>query len=137
MDASERYEQLIAFLTTHLPTPIEQEEQDGILVFTGGEPGEVVARLTNSSVIIEEYAVKWETPFKPVVNPRRVGAVNWRRLPETTLMTVVGQMIKGAREVRLSRYRPCRFCGKTNPPEWQQGDDVCQACATSQLGVVH
>ena len=137
MDASERYEQLIAFLTTHLPTPIEQEEQDGVLVFTGGEPGEVVARLTNSSVIIEEYAVKWETPFKPVVHPRRVGTVHWRRLPETALMTVVGQLINGARDVRLSRYRSCQFCGKTNPPEWQHGDDVCQACAANQLGVVH
>lgn len=137
MDVSERYEQLIAFLTTHLPAPIEQEEHDGIMVFTGGEPGEVVARLTNSSVIIEEYAVKWETPFKPVVHPRRVGAVRWRRLSETALMTIVGQLIRGARDVRLSRYRSCRFCAKTNPPEWQHGDDVCQACAANHLGVVH
>ena len=136
MDASERYEQLIAFLSTHLPSPVEQEEgEDGILVFTGGSPGEVIARLTHSSVIIEEYAVRWETPFKPVVHPRRVGAVNWRRLSETTLMTVVGQLIKGAREMRLSRYRACRFCGTTNPPEWQHGEDTCQACAVRELGV--
>src|SRR5262245_34476161 len=87
MDHAERYEQLIAFLSTHLPAPVEQDERDGgIRVFTGGDPGEVVARLTNSSVIVEEYAVRWKTPYQAVVHPRRVGVVNWRRLPETTVM---------------------------------------------------
>ena len=137
MDASERYEQLIAYLSTHLPAPVEQEELDGFLIMTGGAPGEVIARLTHTSVIIEEYGVRWETPFKPVVHPRRVGVVNWRRLPETTLMTVVGQLIKGAREMRLARYRTCRFCGRTNPPEWQHGEDTCQSCAANELGAVH
>jgi hypothetical protein len=47
MDASERYEQLIAFLSTHLPAPVEQEDHDGLLTMTGGgSPGEVIARLT-------------------------------------------------------------------------------------------
>lgn len=137
MDASERYEQLIAFLSTHLPEPVEQTDENGVLVFTGGSPGEVIARLTHASVIIEEYGIRWETPFKPVIHPRRVGVVHWRRLPESTLMNIVGQMIKGAREMRLSRYRTCRFCGRTNPPEWQQGDDVCQSCAVHELGAVH
>ena len=137
MDASERYEQMIAFLAAHLPSPVEQVERDGVLVFTAGEPGEVVARLTNSSVIIEEYAVGWEAPCRPVVRPRRVGTANWRRLSESALMTVVGQLIKGAREARLSRYRACRFCGKANPPEWQHGDEGCQACSADELGVVH
>jgi len=78
-----------------------------------------------------------DPPFKPVVHPRRVGVVHWRRLPESALMTIVGQLIKGAREMRLSRYRTCRFCGRTNPPEWQHGDDVCQCCAVHELGAVH
>jgi len=64
MDASERYEQLIAYLSTHLPTPVEQEDHDGLLIMTGGNPGEVIARLTHTSVIIEEYGVRWETPFR-------------------------------------------------------------------------
>src|SRR5205807_353514 len=76
VDASERYEQLIAFLSTHLPAPVEQEDHDGLLTFTGGSPGEVIARLTHTSVVIEEYAVRWETAFKPVLHPRRVGVVN-------------------------------------------------------------
>ena len=80
MDASERYEQLIAFLSTHLPRPIEQDDHNGILTMIGGSPGEVIARLTHTSVIVEEYAVRWDTPFKLVIHPRRVGTVNWRRV---------------------------------------------------------
>jgi hypothetical protein len=138
MDASERYEQLIAFLSTHLPSPVDQmEDTNGILVFRGGSPVEVIATLTHTSVIIDEFAVRWETPVSAVERPRRVGALNWRRLPESTLMNVVGQLIKGAREVRRSRYRACRFCGRTNPPEWLHNDDVCQGCAEAELGVVH
>ena len=137
MDPSERYEQLIAFLNTHLPSPVEQEERDGILVFSGGEPCEVIVRLSHSTVIIEEYGAHWATPYRLVERPRRVGVVNWRRLPEGTLMSVIGQLIKGARDMRLSRFRPCRFCGTSNPPEWQQADDICQACSDTELGAVH
>ena len=56
---------------------------------------------------------------------------------EGVLMSVVGQLIKGARDMRLSRFRNCRFCGTSNPPEWQQHDDVCQACADTEQGAVH
>lgn len=138
MDASERYEQLIAFLNTHLPTPVHQEElNDGSLMFTGGSPGEVVARLTKVSVIIEQYAVRWETPYTPVMRPRRVGVVKWRRLPESTVMNVVDQLIRGARDARLSRYVTCQLCGETKPPEWMENEDLCQQCSASVLGVVH
>lgn len=138
MDSSERYEQLIAFLTTHLPAPVEQEELEGdILVFTGGSPGEVIARLTDRHVIVEEYAVRWETPYQLLPHPRRVGVVNWRRLPESAVMNVVEQLIKGAREMRLARYQTCRSCGKKNPPEWMEEDDMCTACAQSGIGAVH
>jgi hypothetical protein len=138
MDLSERYEQLIAYLTTHLPTPVSQEEHEsGLLVFVGGTPGEVVATLSGSHVVIDEYAISFDGPHAPAVRPRRVGTVNWRRLPESVLMNVVGQLIKGAREVRLSRYRTCHFCGKTKPPEYLHDDDVCAACAESEVGAVH
>jgi hypothetical protein len=138
MDLSERYEQLIAFLTTHLPAPIEQSElEEGVIEFTGGSPAEVIARLTGTHVMVSEYSVKWETPFKPVATPRRVGTVNWRRLPESTVMSVVGQLIKGAREMRLSRYATCRYCEKRTPPEWMEADDICSACARLESEAIH
>lgn len=137
MSVAEHYEQLLAFVGTHMPTPFTQEEVDGVVIFTGGAPSEVIVRLTDTAVSVEEYAVRWETPYTPVVRPRRVGLVKWRRLPESQLMSVVGDLIKGASATRRSRYRTCTFCGKTNPPEWMNDDTTCQNCAEQEFGVVH
>jgi hypothetical protein len=52
-------------------------------------------------------------------------------------MNLVGQLIKGAREARLARYRTCRFCSRSTPPEWLLAQDVCQTCAERELGSVH
>ena len=137
MNSSEHYEQLLAFISTHLPTPYTQEEVEGVMIFTGGSPGEVIVRLTDSAVIVEEYVVAWEKPFTPVLRPRRVGMVKWRRIPEAQLMAVVGELIKGARNVRRSKYRTCVLCGKSNAPEWMRDHTVCQSCAERELGTVH
>ena len=138
MESPERYEQLIAYLMAHLPSPVEQEEQDGgVLVFSGGTPGEVIVRLTATHVIVEEFGVRWDRSYQPVISPRRVGSLNWRRLPESVLMNVLGQLIKGAREMRLSRYRACRFCGRTTAPEWLYEPDLCHTCSEEGLGAVH
>ena len=60
MDVSERYEQLIAYLGSQLPAPVEQQPSgDGALQFTGGDPPEVVALLTDTSVIVSEFAGVW------------------------------------------------------------------------------
>ena len=64
MDVSERYEQLIAYLNSNLPAPVEQAESEaGVRQFLGGDPVEVVARLTDTSVTVSEFAGVWESPF--------------------------------------------------------------------------
>lgn len=134
----ERFEQLIAFLSSHLPEPVEQQSDGkGGIVFTGGSPGEVVAHLTDSIVAIAEFRVRWENPYTPAVKPRRVGVVKWRRLPETAMMNAIASLIKGARETRLARYRTCRHCGTSSPPEWLQAEDACQTCAERESGTLH
>lgn len=133
----EHYEQLLAYISTHMPAPFIQEDVDGVVVFTGGAPSEVIVRLTDTSVIVEEYAVRWETAHTPVLRPRRVGVVNWRRLPESRLMTVVGELIKGARETRRARYRTCQFCNRTQAPEWMSDETTCRSCTQGELGIVH
>lgn len=138
MDAPERFEQLIAFLSSNLPQPVEQlPDETGGIVFTGGSPAEVVAHLTNSRVAIAEYAGAWDTPYAFTMKPRRVGIVRWRRLPESELMNAIGQLIKGARAMRLARYRTCRFCEKLQPPEWMHEEGLCVWCADREAGVIH
>jgi hypothetical protein len=109
MDVSERYEQLIAYLNSNLPAPVEQAESEaGVRQFLGGDPVEVVARLTDTSVTVSEFAGVWESPFTFAMRPRRVGVLNWRRLPENALLAALGALIKGAREARLASIRPAR-----------------------------
>ena len=138
MDAPERFEQLIAFLDTNLSAPVDrQEAEDGTVQFVGGEPADVVVSLTQSSVIVSEFAGVWEAPLTFSAKPRRVGVLKWRRLPETALFNALQVLIKGAREARLSRFRDCRFCGRSTAPEWMHDDGVCQACSDQHTRAVH
>jgi hypothetical protein len=137
MDVSERFEQLIAFLGSQLPAPVEQQPaDDGAIIFIGGQPPEVVVQLDQSNVIVFEYAGAWEADGF-VVKPRRVGLVKWRRLSETAVMNAVSTVVKGAREMRLARYRSCGRCGEKCAPEVLSTDDVCDVCADEQRDVVH
>src|SRR4029077_19634809 len=117
MDAPERYEQLIAVLDSNLPSPVDrQESADGSVQFTGGEPAEVVVSLTDTSVLVAEFAGVWESAFTFSARPRRVGVLKWRRLPETALFNALSVLIKGAREARLSRLRACAEWRRRTPP---------------------
>jgi len=138
MDAPERYEQLIAFLDAHL-TGERHENADGSIQFVGGDPPEVLALLTETSVIVFEYAARWEPPHAMTPRPRRIGALKWRRLPETALFNALGTLLKGAREARLASYRACTDCGHTVAPEWMDTDGICQTCAQREQrgGIVH
>jgi hypothetical protein len=137
-DAPERYEQLLAFLGSNLPTPVERhEEVDGSIRFTGGDPPEVVVVLTDSSVIVSQFSGVWESPFTFAAKPRRVGVVKWRRLPENALLSAIGALIKGAREARLASFETCQYCGRRTAPEWLHDEGVCQACADQHSGAIH
>jgi hypothetical protein len=134
----ERFEQLMALLGSQLPAPVDQQTaSDGSMVFTGGAPAEVVVNLADSSVVVSEYAGVWESPDRFVVKLRRVGMLKWRRLPETSMMNALSALIKGAREMRLARYRPCTVCGAKHPPEALFSDDVCYSCEEPPHTVIH
>ena len=137
-DAPERDEQLIAFLGSNLPAPVDrQEEVDGSIRFTGGDPPEVVVHLTQSSVIVAEFAGEWESPLTFAARPRRIGSVKWRRLSENALFNVVTALVKGARESRLASFRSARYCEQRTAPEWLHDTGVCQSCADQHSGAIH
>src|SRR5207249_7043979 len=102
VDSDERFEQLIAYLGSQLPSPVEQfEATDGSLIFIGGSPAEVVVQLDEASVVVSEYAVKRKSSVGDTPKPRRVGVLKWRRLSESPLMNALSALIKGARELRV------------------------------------
>jgi hypothetical protein len=138
MDAPERYEQLIAFLNSNLPAPVElQEREDGVLQFIGGDPAEVVAVLTSTSLIVSQFAGVWESTFKFTAKPRRVGLLKWRRLPENALLAALSSLIKGAREARLALFQDCQYCGRRTAPEYLHDAGVCQSCTDKHSGAIH
>lgn len=138
VDIEERFEQLIAFLGSHLPAPVDQRETaDGSLTFSGGEPPEVIALLTDTSVVISEFGGVWETPYAFTARPRRVGIIKWRRLPETELLNAIASLIKGARAARLAKYQVCEYCGRNTAPEWLHENGVCSSCGERHSGAIH
>ena len=138
MSLDERFEQLIAFLGSQLPSPVEQQaEDDGSLIFTGGAPPQVVVHLTSTRVTVSEFAGVWRPPGQLIVRPRRVGTLLWQRLPETPLINALSSLIKGARDVRLTRYQPCASCGEKHPPEAMLGEGICPACSELQNYRIH
>ena len=138
MDSTARYEQLIAFLDSQLPSPVDQQtDRDGALQFIGGDPPEVVALLTTSSVVVFEFGGEWESSFKVLAKPKRVGLLKWRRLPETALWTALSALIRGARDARLARFQVCRHCERKTAPEWLHDEGVCQSCAELHSGAIH
>jgi hypothetical protein len=133
MNEPERYEQLIAFLDNNLPSPVERQElADGSMRFTGGDPQEVIAELTDSSVIVSAFGAVWETPYSLTPRPRRVGIIKWRRLPENAMLAALTALIRGAREARAASFRICERCGRKTAPEWLDTDTVCHACARQE-----
>jgi hypothetical protein len=134
----ERYEQLIAYLGSNLPSPVDrQEESDGSIRFTAGDPPEVIVVLTDSSVIVSQFSGVWESPFTFSAKPRRVGVVKWRRLPENALLSAIAALVKGAREARLASFETCQYCGQRTAPEWLHDEGVCQSCADQHSGAIH
>jgi hypothetical protein len=121
-----------------LPEPVRQETQlDGDVVLVGGDPGEVIVRIGGSKVSIAVYSVRWEGPHTPVVRPKQLATLNWKRLPASRTMMELHSLIESAVEIRRSKYGKCVRCGETNPPEWMHDENTCQSCAERYLGVVH
>lgn len=135
---SQGVEEWHAFIAAHLPGPVEQEERaDGATYFTGGSPGEVVVRLSRSTVTVWEYAVTWDGAYSPVIAPLLIGSVRWRRVAERAGMKAVQALIDAAREARLAKFRVCQHCSERQPPEWMHEVDICVACAQRRSDVVH
>jgi hypothetical protein len=131
IEAMRYFEEWLAFISTHLPQPVSQDvAPDGSTYFTGGDPGEVIVRLTRSTVTVWEYALGGEPPNPPVVQPLRVGSVVWRRIPNANALSVVRSLIEAARASRRSKFVLCPGCERHIPPELMHDDEVCQACAT-------
>ena len=132
------WEGLLTSVAHALPQPVEQETaRDGSVVLVGGDPGEVVVRLTRSAASVSEYAVEWQGPHDPAVRPITFGVLRWRRMSEVDALAALQTLVRAARESRRSKFRTCGYCERSTPPEALHDDQVCQECAQNRLGIVY
>jgi len=131
------WESLLVSVAHELPQPVDQDPaRDGSLVLVGGDPGEVVVRLTRSAASVSEYAVEWQGPNDAAIRPVPFGTVYWRRMPEVHAILALQTLIRAARDSRRSKYRTCVYCDRNTPPESLHDEDVCHECAQKHPGIV-
>jgi hypothetical protein len=129
---------LLRELRELLPGPVREETQlDGSIALIGGDPGEIIVRVNGKKLTVASFSVRWEGPHTPVVRPKHFATLSWKRVPTSTLLMTLHELVRGVCEVRKARYRRCERCGETKPPEWMHDEKTCQSCAERHLGVVH
>jgi hypothetical protein len=115
-----------------LPKPVVwRNTRASVVWLTGGDPEEVVVRLSRSALTVYEFAAERTTGDRVTVSPIRVGVVSWASLPVERALTLTGVLIRRARELRRARYRTCRRCNQETPPELMHRDEICRECAES------
>ncbi len=126
------WEALLTSVRHELPQPVVEEPvRDGSVVLVGGDPGEVVVRLTRSMASVSEYAVEWDGPNDLSVRPILFGSVQWRRMPEIHALASLNALIRAARDSRRATYTPCVQCGRPTAPERMFEDGTCTECGGS------
>jgi len=106
-----------AVIRTMLPAPVEDTEA-GIV---GGDPSEVVVRVTDEGIDVGVFRVEWNVQIPEVV------VKDWKHLPLDAKPAAVSRAIQAARARRIRTYRWCTLCHEMNPPEWIEGG-TCYAC---------
>jgi hypothetical protein len=74
-----------------MPEPCSVEQgDDNSVTLTGGDPGEVIVRITTDAVEVLAYAVEWHGPHTPVTTGVPVAMVS---LDESDLVAAVSAAV--------------------------------------------
>ncbi len=117
-------EQVMAYLAA-----ADFEEREGLWIDREEEIG---AAPTRTGVFIGWLDVAWPSPSSPVHELKDVV-----HLPLPGAAERLSRTIDSARAHARAELRECRHCRSQVTPGHMESDDVCQACAERQLGVVH
>ena len=135
----ERKQQLHDLLWELLPAPLYCEATKGAPLLCGGDPGLVAAQVTERGLKVFVYGVRWDGPFTPVSDHRKLCQLAWKELPQElpALTIAVRGLVEAAIAVRQAQFIVCQYCCQATPPEWRHAARTCQSCAEKYLGVVH
>jgi hypothetical protein len=131
------WEDWLAFFAAQLPEPVEREGTgEDTVLFLGGDPPEVIVRLSPRTIDVGEFTVR-RVAGNAMVTPRWLGRLRWTRLGTDRAIAAVEALVAAARENRRSRFRTCVVCERLTAPEHLRDDEVCQGCAEHGLDVIH
>ncbi|TWT62893.1 hypothetical protein [Rubinisphaera italica] len=130
-----------------MPEPVNQQmvgdredlsEYRSALV--GGDPGEIIVDLGLLEIKVSEFSVRWNGPHTPVVRPINTAIVDCHEKSMEQILKEVRRLIQRKCKNRKSKYRTCKYCQESNPPEWIISDvfdgTVCHSCAEQHEGIV-
>ncbi|MCC7337867.1 MAG: hypothetical protein IT422_22495 [Pirellulaceae bacterium] len=121
-----------------LPQPFEhQDNLDGEAVWIGGDPGEVIVRMSDTQIAVSVYTMLWGSPHTMTVLPVPLGVLDWGNVPAAQMSMLLQILVGSASDLRKSSYRNCETCDQLNPPEWMHDENICQSCAQTHLGIVY
>jgi len=132
-----KIDNLIRDIKALLPTPISEENVDADVRLIGGDPGEVVALVSEDEVIFSQFALEWDGPHTPVIRPLPIATIQWKNLLKPERQRFFTSLVELIVQRRRKLYRKCQYCKDLTPPEWLHNDQTCQGCAERHLGVVH
>jgi hypothetical protein len=155
--ASEPSPSTIELVRSLLPEPVREEEypldllvSEGTLtelaldslggfVLVGGNPGMVAVHLAARHLEVLNYRRRWVHPHRTAPDHERLAVVPWEALPtkEEARTDVIRSLVNAAVAIRQARFRVCRHCRESNPPEWQYSARMCHSCAEEYLGIQH
>ncbi|SFJ36032.1 hypothetical protein [Planctomicrobium piriforme] len=130
--------ELLTVVRSMLLQPLDESTiPDGSVRIISGDPGEVVADIGPTAVVISEYALLKAGSAPPALQPILLGSIDWRILPDWTTRHILGELIAAATGLRRSKYVQCTRCGRTRPPEAMASITTCCACDAQDEGVVY
>ena len=131
-----RRENFLIELKTLLPAPIHEETESGVFVWFCGDPIELVVRINDQEIAVEEFAAKWNGPHTLENCPILVGTVLIADYESVGDCGELKSLIAKAIKCRQDKFRKCEQCGEDCPPEWMFDGSTCHSCAERQFGVV-
>ncbi len=97
-----------------------------------GEPPQLMMRVLDHGVFLAEPRGRWLGVHPLEYEPSRRQFVSYHELA-TQGRTVASELVRRRRR----RFRYCRFCRRSTPPELRDFPDTCMGCAEAWLGLVH
>ncbi len=130
-------EEIVEIIKSSLPRPVQIIELDGEMRILGGEPVQVSVGLFSKKLVVYLFSVHWEGSANPLPVNTPIAIVDQDDYPtsQSAFRDLITDLISESIKMRVSTFITCPNCGNFSPPEWMHNQEICQACAQTQLGV--